>query len=196
MIASRRGAFGTVALALLVACAVQPAPSPQPGAAARPPIPRGWVKISTPEGDLSLVVPPEVETMHAADGDLMAQAPMEDGVIPFEIIAVAPGRIQPLQSPAGTSVAAYLQATGYLPAPEAAVTYGDTSERSVTLPAGTAIEFRTTPQPGLVDEGRVVIYLFEMPKGVAMLRFVGSPAGMDGRAAEIDLISRLVDFSP
>jgi hypothetical protein len=192
----RRRAFGTAALALLVGCAVQPGLSPPPGADARPPIPRGWVTLTTPDGDLSLVVPPEIEAIHAADGDLMAQAPMEDGVIPFEIIAVGPGRIHPPRPSAGMTVAAYLQATGYLPAPDAAVTYGDTSERSVSLPTGTAIEFRTTPQPGLVDEGRVVIYLFEAPKGVAMLRFVGSPEGMDRRAAEIDLISRLAMFAP
>ena len=196
MMAWRRGAFGTVAMALLVGCAVQAQLSPPPGADARPPIPRGWVTLTTPDGDLSLVVPPEVQSIHAADGDLMAQAPMEDGVIPFEIIAAGPGRIHPPRPTAGMTVAAYLQATGYLPAPDAAVTYGDTSERSVTLPTGTAIEFRTTPQPGLVDEGRVVIYLFDAPKGVAMLRFVGSPEGMDSRAAEIDLISRLATFTP
>jgi len=64
----------------------------------------------------------------------------------------------------------------------------------LTPPAGRPFELRTTVQPGTSEESIAVMYLIETDAGFALLRFVGTPAGMAERSVDMDLISRLVEF--
>lgn len=187
---TRAGTLLVIAL-LLAACGaseVAPLPSQPPSP------PADWVILSTDEGDVRLVVPPDVGLVHAAAGELMGQPGMRDGVIPFEVTALGPGQLTPAAPVPGQSVFEYLQHIGYLPQASEGVVFAETVEREVMLPAGRAFEVRTSVQPGTTEEGRAVIYLIETETGFALLRFVGTAAGMEERSGDMDLISQLADF--
>lgn len=145
------------------------------------------------EGDVRLVVPADIDLMHTDAGSLVAQPPMNDGVVPLEICVLAPGT--ELGAPqAGESSFEYLQQRGWLPQADEGVSFAPIVERVTMLPAGRAFEVRTSVQPGTPEEGVVVIYLIETDSGLALLRFVGTPAGMEERSRDIELMSQLVEF--
>ena len=172
--------------------AVPASATPQPTAAARPAIPDEWTTLTTEEGDIQLVVPPDIELINAAPSSLMAQPPMREGDIPFEVMAVGPGELRP--PPAEESIPQWIEQRGFLPQAAEGVTVGPTTERETILPAGRAFEITTSVQPGTPEEGRVVLYLIETEAGLALLRFVGTPAGIEERTADMDLMRRLVVF--
>ena len=180
--------------ALLVGCgaAMPLSATPQAAVAVRPAAPDGWTTLTTEEGDIRLVVPPDVALMNAAGGSLTAQPPMRDGVTPFEVMAVGPSELGRPET--GQAFTQWMEQRGFLPPAGEAVTRGPTTERETILPAGRALEISTSVQPGTPEEGHVVLYLIETDGGLALLRFVGTPAGMAERTADIDLMSRLVDF--
>lgn len=185
---------GLVLIMSLAACGDGAASQgPEPTAAQRPAVPDGWTTLTTPEGDVRLTVPPDIDLINAAPGSLAAQPPMRDGVVPFEVIVEAPGaELGPPR--AGESVFDYLRDRGWLPSADQGLTFGSVVERETMLPAGRAFEVRMSVQPGTPEEGRVAIYLIETQAGVALLRFVGTPAGMELRTGQIDLMSRLIEF--
>jgi len=179
--------------ALLVGCGAAVLVSATPQATAVvPAVPDGWTTLTTEEGDIRLVVPADIALIHAAPGSLTAQPSMRDGVIPFEVMAVGPRELGRPET--GQPITQWMEHRGFLPAAAEAVTRGPTTERETILPAGRAFEVSTSVQPGTPEEGRVVLYLIETDGGLALLRFVGSPAGMAERAADIDVMSRLVEF--
>jgi hypothetical protein len=186
---------GLALIMSLAACGGDGAASqaPEPTAAQRPTAPDGWKTLTTAEGDVRLIVPPDIDLINAAPGSLAAQLPMRDGILPFEVVVEAPGA--ELGPPgAGESIFAYLQNRGWLPGADAGITFGPIVERETSLPAGRAFEVRVSVQPGTPEEGRVAIYLIGTQAGFALLRFVGTPAGMEARRVEIELMSRLVEF--
>lgn len=189
-----RPASTAVVAAFVSGCGSVASPSltVEPTAAVRPAIPDGWTKLATEEGDIRLVVPPDVGLTLAAPGSVTAQAPMRDGVIPFEVMAIGPGQLG--SRGAGQSVSSWMQETGWLPRAAEGVKLGPVTERETMLPAGRALQVATSVQPGTPEEGRVVIFVIETEVGLALLRFVGTPAGMEERAADMDLISQLVEF--
>lgn len=170
-------------------------PSADPTVADRPAVPNGWTTLETDGGGVRLVVPADIELIHADSGSLAAQPPMRDGVVPFEIWALAPGTELGAPQP-GESSFEYLQQRGWLPQASDGVSFGPIVERATLLPAGRAFEVRTSVQPGMPEEGRVVMYLIETDTGLALLRFVGTPAGMEERNRDMELISQLVEFGP
>lgn len=170
-----------------------PAATSQPTTAVRPAIPDEWMTLTTEKGDIQLVVPPEIELVNAAPGSIVAQPRMRDGVIPFEVTAVGPSQLGPPPA-AEESMTQWLEQRGFLPRAADGVTVGPTTERETILPAGRAFEITASVQTGTPDEGRVVLYLIETEAGPALLRFVGTPAGMEERTADMELISRLVLF--
>lgn len=167
-------------------------PTSEPTAPVWPAVPEGWVTLTTEAGDIRVVVPPDVALVHTAPGSVMGQPPMRDGVIPFEVSAIGPREL--VRRGAGQSIAQWMEEIGLLPQATEDVIRGSTAERERILPAGRAIEITTSAQPGTPDEGRVVLYLIETAGGPAVLRFVGTPAGMDARTAEMALMSQLVEF--
>ena len=70
----------------------------------------------------------------------------------------------------------------------------DATQREVFLPSGAALQVAITAQPGTADESRVVVYAIATEGGLAILRFVGSPARMDARMDELLLIALLAEF--
>jgi len=172
--------------------AVPASATPQPTTAIRPPSPDEWMTLTTEKGDIQLVVPSDIELVNATPGSIMAQPPLRDGVIPFEVMAVGPSELGP--PPAEKSMPQWMEQLGFLPPAADGVTLGPTIERETTLPAGRAFEITTSVQPGTPDEGRAVLYLIETEAGPALLRFVGTPAGIEQRTPDMELISRLVVF--
>lgn len=167
-------------------------PTSEPTAAVRPAVPDGWVTLTTEAGDIRVVVPPDVGLVHTAPGSVMGQPPMRDGVIPFEVFAISPRELG--RRGAGQSIAQWMEDQGLLPQAAEGVIRGPTTERELILPVGRAIEITTSAQPGTPDEGRVVLYLIETADGPAVLRFVGTPAGVEARRADMALMSQLVEF--
>jgi hypothetical protein len=181
-------------IGVLTGCgsAVPASATSQPTIALRPAIPDEWMTLTTEKGDIQLVVPSGIKLLNSAPGSITAQPPMRDGVIPFEVMAVGPSELGP--PPAEGSMPQWMQQRGFLPQAADGVTFGPTTERETTLPAGRALEITTSVQPGTPDEGRAVLYLIETEAGLALLRFVGTPAGIEERTADMEFISRLVVF--
>lgn len=125
---------------------------------------------------------------------IQAQPPIRDGVIPFEVTALGPGQLTPDTPEPGQSAFEYLQALGQLPRAGEGVTFADTTEREIMVPAGRAFHVWTSVQPGTAEEGRMVMYLIETETGFALLRFVGTAAGVEERTRDMELMSQLVEF--
>ena len=96
----------------------------------------------------------------------------------------------------GEQVSAWLAQQFWVPvAGDGGVTQtADRSEREVVLPAGRALEVAITAMPGSPEESRVVVYAIATEGGVAIVRFVGSPARMVARSDEVRLIAVLAEF--
>lgn len=117
---------------------------------------------------------------------------MRDGGISFEVTALGPGQLTPQQPAPGRSSFEYLQNLGRLPSPGEGVTFADTVERELMLPAGWSLEVRTSVQPGTAEEGHVLVYRIETETGLALLRFVGTAVAMEARIGDMELMSQLV----
>ncbi|MGI8999292.1 MAG: hypothetical protein ACR2GO_06250 [Candidatus Limnocylindria bacterium] len=187
----------TVALSVIVslaACAspASPSSSAKPTLAERPAVPEGWAPITSDEGDVRLVLPPDAGILLTAGG-ILAHGPLRDGNVSWEVWAIGPDALID-QPRAGQSMVEWLGQLGFMPQPGEAIAQGPTTELAMTLPAGRALEVATSLQPGTPEEGRAIIYVIETGGRLAMLRFVGTPAGLERRARDIQLISQLVEF--
>jgi hypothetical protein len=197
--ATRRMALATVTVAVLAGCAAGAVPSAsvEPTPAERPPVPGGWRAVTSDEGDIRLVVPPGASVLFTAGGILL-QAPRlapntaDDSRELFEIWVSGPDALVD-QPRAGQSTVQWLAQSGWMPA-EDDPALGPVTERETLLPAGPALEVRASTHPGTPEEGRAVIYAIATDRGLAILRFVGTPAVLEERAIHIELISRLAEF--
>jgi len=180
--------------ALLGACssARSASPSAQPTISVRPAVPDGWSTIASDEGDVRLVLPPDATIMLTA-GSVLAQGPFYDGAVSWEVWATGPPALID-QPRAGQSIVDWLGQSGWMPKPAKGLRGGPTSERETILPAGRALEVATSLQPGTPDEGRAIVYAIETGGGLAVLRFVGTPAVLEERALDLQLMSQLVEF--
>ena len=194
---SRRGLFARtrplMAAAVLAGCSASapPPPSAAPGAMERPAVPAGWRTITSDEGDVRVVVPPDADVLQTA-GSVLAQAPTDVPGAPFEVWVTGPAAI--IQPTGGQSTMHWLEDSGWMPREGGGIVFGPTTERELFLPAGRAIEVTTSVQPGTPDEGGVVLYVVETGGGFAIVRFVGTPALLEQRTLQIQLISQLVEF--
>ena len=167
-------------------------PSAQPTLSGRPTVPDGWSTIASDEGDVRLVIPPDATIMLTA-GSVLAQGPFHDGANPWEAWATGPRALID-QPRAGQSIVDWLGQSGWMPQAWEGFTQGPTTERETILPAGPALEVTTSLPPGTPDEGRAIIYVIETDGGLAILRFVGTPAILEERALDLQLMSQLVEF--
>ena len=183
----------TVTASLGACASTRPAsPSAEPTLSVRPPVPDGWSTIASDEGDVRLVIPPGATIMQTA-GSVLAQGPFRDGAVPWE--AWATGLRALIDQPrAGQSIADWLGQSGWMPQAGEGITQGPTTERELILRAGRALEVTTSLQLGTPDEGRAIIYAIETGGGLAILRFVGTPAILEERALDLQLMSQLVEF--
>lgn len=188
-----RRAHAIVVLALLVGCG-SPASSVEPTIPERPALPDGWHELTSDAGDVSLALPPDLGSIFTGSG-IMAQGPARNGLPEFEVIAVGPADVSP-QPQSGEQVSTWLAKQFWVPvAGEGGVTQtADRTEREVVLPAGRALEVSITAMPGSAEEGRVMVYAIATEGGIAIIRFVGSPAVMNSREDEMRLIALLAEF--
>ena len=189
-----RGALLTLILGLLAGCG-SPASSVQPTIPGRPALPDGWAEVASDAGDVRLGLPADFDTISAEPG-IMAQEPAPNGQTPqLEVLAAGPADVDP-QPRGGQQLRTWLEESWWVPASgDGGVTEtGDATQREVLLPSGPALEVAITAQPGTADESRVVVYAIASEGGIAIIRFVGSPARMDARMDELLLIALLAEF--
>ena len=188
-----RGAHAIVVLGLLVGCG-SPASSVEPTIPERPAVPDGWHEVTSDAGDVRLALPADLGGILIGSG-VMAQGPAQNGVPEFEVSALGPADVFP-QPRSGEQVSTWLAQQYWVPvAGEGGVTQtADRTEREVVLPAGRALEVAITAMPGSPEEGRVVAYAIATEGGLAIIRFVGSPAAMNAREDELRLIALLAEF--
>jgi hypothetical protein len=187
-----RGARAIVVLGLLMGCA-SPASSVQPTIPERPAVPEGWREVTSDAGDVRLALPADLDAFFTGAG-IFAQnpAPNEPHI---EVLAAGPVDVIP-QPRSGEQVRTWLEQSSWVPvAGEGGVTQtADRAEREVVLPAGPALEVAITAMPGSPEESRVVVYAIATEGGLAIIRFVGSPARMGAEANELRLIALLAQF--
>ena len=189
-----RGAHAIVVLGPLVGCGSAQAPRVEATIPERPLVPDGWREVTSDTGDVRLALPADVDAISTAPG-IWAQEPARNGVPEFEVIASGPADGSP-QPRSGEQVRTWLEQQFWVPvAGEGGVTQtADRAEREVVLPAGRALEVAITAMPGAPDESRVVVYAIATEGGLAIIRFVGSPARMDARSDELRLVAFLAEF--
>ena len=189
-----RGALLTLILGLLAGCASATS-SVQPTTPERPAPPDGWAEVASDAGDVRLGLPADFVTIFTATG-IMAQEPAANGQTPqLEVLASGPADVVP-QPRSGQQLRTWLEESWWVPASgDGGVTETrDATQREVFLPSGPALEVAITAQPGTGDESRVVVYAIATEGGVAIIRFVGSPARMEARVDELLLIALLAEF--
>lgn len=189
-----RGARAILVLGLLAGCGSAPAPSVEPTIPQRPAVPDGWHEVTSDAGDVRLALPADVVAI-STEPSIWAQEPARNGVPQFEVSAFGPADVSP-QPRSGEQVRIWLEQQFLVPvAGEGGVTQtADSAEREVVLPAGRALEVSITAMPGAPEEGRVVVYAIATEGGLAIIRFVGSPARMDARSDELRLVAFLAEF--
>ncbi len=188
-----RGARAIVLIGLLTGCG-SPASSVEPTIPERPAVPDGWREVTSDAGDVRLALPADIDAIFTAAG-ILAQERAQNGPPEFEVLASGPADVFP-QPVSGEQVSNWLAQQYWVPvAGEGGVTQtADRTEREVVLPAGRAVEVADTAMPGLPEEGRVVVYAIATEGGLAIIRFVGSPARMEARSDELRLIALLAEF--
>lgn len=186
------GAVAIAVLSVLTGC-VAPASSVEPTIPARPAIPDGWVEVTSDAGDVRLALPADFDAIFTAAG-ILAQEPAPNGP-ELEVLASGPADVAP-QPRGGEQIRPWLEQSSWVPvAGEGGVTEtGGNAQRELILPAGPALEVAITAMPGSPDESRVVVYAIATDGGLAIIRFIGSPARMDARADELRLIALLAEF--
>ena len=189
-----RGACAIVVLGLMAGCGSAPAPSVEPTVPERPALPDGWHEVTSHAGDVRLGLPADVASLGSLAG-IYAQERALNGPPAFEVVASGPADVVP-QPLSGEQVSTWLARQSWVPrAGEGGVTEtADANQREVVLPAGRALEVAITAMPGSPEEGRVVVYAIATEGGIAIIRFVGSPAAMSSREDEMRLIALLAQF--
>lgn len=181
----------------MAGCAGTPLPSLDASATLpqRPGVPDGWVTVSSADGTVSLVVPPDMAGT-PLPGQVLVQAPMVGGATPIEIWAIGPAGAMPQPAP-GESLREWLEAASWVPmrANGGITSTADESEGEVLLPGGRAYRVAITAQPGTPDASRVVAYAIGTERGFAVLRVLGHPDWVAARQDELELVPLLVEFA-
>jgi hypothetical protein len=158
--------------------------------ASRPEKPPDWLTIVSEAGDVRLVVPPDFAAV-TVEPVVVAQGGSPDEMDSWiEIDVQAPADVE---QPNGVDIEDWLD--GYLTLMAGSGSTGDETRRELLLPAGRALEIGRTFEPGTDVAGRIVIYAIETESGYAVLRIAGTPGGIADRAADLELVTHLVDFN-
>lgn len=165
------------------------APAPAQTIPARPAVPAGWTSVASGAGDLRLVLPPDIESFETSGPIFANQPPPSTGGEWIQLLAEGPRTVE-LQPGEGESLDQWLERRWLAGEP----LRGETTIRSVLLPAGEAVELRTTLEPGTAHERAVILFAIRSPAGVAFLAIDGPPDQMDARAADLALIPMLLEI--
>lgn len=156
-----------------------------------PPLPEGWTMVESGGGDLRMALPPGVaagDTM----GAIFANEPPSPGETTWlELLAEGP-RTTELQPGPGESLVAWLERRWLM----SEQPRGPITTRVLHLPAGDAVELRTT-FTGVGDElESVILTAIRAPDGIAFIVIDGPASTMERRASEIATLMRLIEIPP
>jgi hypothetical protein len=186
---ARVGARATFALGILTACGAVPSETVEPTLPPRPDVPQGWRTITSDEGQLRLVVPPDLVVFHTAGS---VHANRENG--DTELIMVAAIPPEQLNQPRGESPAQWANAGGWLTAGQGHVDPADVSARNVLLPAGPAHELTSRWMLGELGRRWTVLYVIQTPNGYGLLQASGAGDPPEVPPRELRLMRELVEF--
>lgn len=189
-IAVRLGGAGRLVLPLaLAACGLQ-APTAEPTAAVRPPIPEGWRLITAERDKLSLAVPADLVVTNTS-GSISALRERSEVAPELIVSAIGPGRVD--QRLPGESVLDWVVRGNWLTAGRGEQNL--TSQREVSLPSGPALEM--TSAYGIDGEERwTMLHVIDTGNGYAVIQFDGTGPAPAEPTGEIRLMRELADFSP
>jgi hypothetical protein len=183
------GARATIALGILTACAAAPSETVEPTLPPRPDVPQGWRTITSDEGQVRLIVPPDLVVFHTA-GSVHANRENGDS----ELIMVAAIPPEQLNQPRGESPAEWANSGGWLTAGQGHVDLADVSARNLLLPAGPTDELTSTWMLGELGRRWTVLYVIQTPNGYGLLQASGAGDPPEVPPRELRLMRELVEF--
>jgi hypothetical protein len=190
-----RGRIGHTAFALLVAltaCGSSTSATPGPTLPEPPAVPNRWRTVTSDEGDVRLVVPPDV-TVTGTSGLASGFRSVAEG--PDDLVVIAVGPAQLAQPDLGESVADWLERDGWLTNHQEGDQVTELRSRELSLPAGAAIELTSEfGSDGL--EYWSIVYAIRTDRGYALLQAVSAGPRPDEVPDEIRLMRELVAFGP
>ena len=173
---------------LLVACGTQ-TPTPEPTLPPRPQAPPPWRTVTSDDGAVHLVVPPDLIVINT-DGSIHGY---RDEGVTLSVAAVPASQLQP---PRGETVEEWADEGGWLTAGQGQIGNGEVRRRDVLLPAGSAILLTSTYRVvGELGEVWTMLHVIQTKGGHALLQISGQGPPPDEVPEEIRLIRDLVRFS-
>lgn len=171
----RRPIIASVA-ALALGCG-SPTTSPEPAADPWTP-PPGWVTVSSVEGNISLTLPPWLQTFDNGGGIFANEPPPGLGAqIPMQLMAQGPV-IDDGPNP-GESVLGWIERRLEEPG------RGEPTVTRVMLPAGPATRYDRLDVVGTTYAWRFMVFVVETPRGLAWLEVDGPPDSWPTRAEDL-----------
>ena len=183
----RRGFAAIIGPLVLALGACSPAANALP---TRPPVPAGWTIVEADSGGLRLALPPDIVAFDTIGAIFANQPPPAPGAEWIQLMAEGPGSES--QPDPGESLDHWLERRWLSQEPDR----GQTTTRELGLPAGTAVELKTSLAAATGHERLVTLYAIRSASGVAFLVIDGPPDTMRSRAADLDLIPFLLEFGP
>ncbi len=153
----------------------------------RPPVPDGWTATLASSRDLRLTLPPYLGVQDV-DGTVFANE--SPGGNPSWLGLTAAGPASTVQPRAGQSLESWLRS--FL----SSTPHGPVETRTISLPAGPAVELRALAAEGTPEEAQVVLYAIQTDDGAAFLWMTGRPEDFVNHAADLRLIPQLLETGP
>ena len=153
----------------------------------RPAVPDGWTATLASSRDLRLTLPPYLE-IRDVDGTVFANESPGGNPSWLGLTAAGPGST--VQPRAGQSLGSWLRSF-LSQAPLAQV-----ETRTISLPAGDAVELRALAAEGTPEEAQVILYAIQTDDGAAVLWLTGRPEDFVNHAADLQLIPQLLETGP
>lgn len=180
-------------IGLIAACAATPSETPDASETPLPPapdVPPLWRTITSDEGDVRLVVPPDLVVLHTA-ASVHAYREAADGE-PITVAAIPPRQ---LNQPRGDeSAVEWANAGGWLTAGQGHVDEAEVRSRDVLLPAGPTIELTSSWVLGGQGPHWTMLHLIRTSSGYGLFQVSGPGAIPDEPPEEVRLMRELVDF--
>jgi hypothetical protein len=177
-----------VMLVALIGCGQQ-SPTPEPTAPPVPAIPNLWRTVAADDGDVTLVVPPDLIVTNTSGGVSGFREPAGNASA-LIVSAVPPARVN--QPTAGESIADWVRLESLT---SGRGELGAIEEREVLLPAGPSLEM--TGEWMLDGQERwMILYVIDTGRGFAVLAFDGDESPPDAPTEEVRLMRELVTFGP
>jgi hypothetical protein len=157
----------------------------------RPSPPAEWVTFEGTLGDLRVTLPPDVAPLYV-EGTIFAQGPFDEGTVPLEVYAAGPWTpIAPLEPNEPLDAWIDREVLGGIPAD----LRGSRMSDRVGLPSGWAQRVTITVGSATEDPRVVIVWAVPTHGRVGYVMANATPEFAAGRAADLELIAALVEFS-